>query len=119
MKAVGDVATFSGMASPTAELAVAAMSLGVPVGDDDFPWTAESLFIIRSAPIDRLEALFELLRARGRCRELHVLSHARDEAQIRELAPVRNLVFHSYPSFERYREDELQSLLGEVEERGT
>jgi hypothetical protein len=72
-----------------------------PLDPATLPWQAPIL-VLRSAPIERLQAFFHELVAYCRAPILHVMSHARDEDAIRAVAPC-DLMFHTYPGPGRYR----------------
>ena len=74
-----------------------------PVDPSSLPWD-RPLFVIRSAPLPRLVAFMEEAARQHQAPVLHVMSHARDEAAIREAAPCP-FTFHAYPGEGRYSLD--------------
>jgi hypothetical protein len=71
------------------------------ISPDGLPWR-EPILVIRSAPLDRFEALIQRITEHTPAPNLHVLSHARDEASIRAAAKC-DLTFHAYPTPGPYR----------------
>ena len=71
------------------------------VEPESLAWS-EPIFVIRSAPMDRLVALLTQIVAKNAAPRLHIMSHARDEAAIRAAAPC-DFTFHAYPTPGAYR----------------
>jgi hypothetical protein len=62
--------------------------------------------VLRSAHMGRMRAFLHQVHLRTETPMLHVMSHARDEAAIREMAPFP-IVFHAYPVPGRYRPEDM------------
>jgi hypothetical protein len=74
-----------------------------PVDAALLPWH-EPILILRSADMERFRAVMRQIVTYCPAPTLHVLSHARDEETIREIAPC-DFTFHAYPTPGRYRLD--------------
>ena len=64
------------------------------------------IFILRSANMGRMQALLDDIVTHCRTPRLHIMSHARDERTLREMAPC-DFTFHAYPTPGRYRLEEI------------
>jgi hypothetical protein len=60
------------------------------------------IFVLRSADMRKMQGFLDRLVSHCPSPVLHVMSHARDEAAIRAMAPC-DLTFHAYPTPGRYR----------------
>jgi hypothetical protein len=78
-----------------------------PVDSATLPWD-QPIFILRSANMGRLRALLDEILVHTPTPDLHIMSHARDEKMVRELAP-RDFTFHAYSAPGRYRLEEVSS----------
>jgi hypothetical protein len=76
-----------------------------PIEPAGLPWD-EPIFVVRSAPLDRLRALLDEIVAHTPAPALHIMSHARDEPAIRAVAPCE-FTFHAYPTPGRYRFEDI------------
>jgi hypothetical protein len=65
------------------------------------PWD-RPILVLRSATMERLQALLEEIIVRCPMPALHIMSHARDEDAIRSMAPC-GFTFHAYPATGPYR----------------
>jgi hypothetical protein len=72
-----------------------------PVEPAALPWQ-RPIFVLRSAHMGRMEAFFTEVASRAPSPELHVMSHARDEAALRAAAPFP-IIFHPYETEGPYR----------------
>lgn len=76
-----------------------------PVDPATLPWD-RPIFILRSANMGRMRALLDEILVHTAVPELHIMSHARDEQALRDLAPC-DFTFHAYPTPGRYRLEEI------------
>jgi hypothetical protein len=72
-----------------------------PIASETLPWQ-QPIFVLRSAPMERLRAFVDELVRHCPAPTLHVMSHARDAEAIHRLAPF-DVTFHAYPTPGRYR----------------
>ena len=72
-----------------------------PVNPATVQWD-QPIFILRSANMGRMKALLDDIVTHCRTPRLHIMSHARDEQTLREMAPC-DFTFHAYPTPGRYR----------------
>jgi len=72
-----------------------------PIDPATLAWD-RPIFILRSANMGRLRALLDEILVRTPAPHLHIMSHARDERALREMAPC-DFTFHAYPTPGRYR----------------
>lgn len=76
-----------------------------PVNPATLPWD-RPIFILRSANMGRLRVLLDEILTHTATPQLHILSHARDEQTLREMAPCE-FTFHAYPTPGRYRLEQI------------
>ena len=80
-----------------------------PVDLATLPWH-EPILILRSADMERFRAALRQIVAHCPAPRLHVMSHAHDEATIRDMTP-SDLTFHGYPAPGRYRLEEVPAAM--------
>jgi hypothetical protein len=76
-----------------------------PVNPATVQWD-QPIFVLRSANMGRMQALLDDIVAHGPTPQLHIMSHARDEQTLRDMAPC-DFTFHAYPTPGRYRLEEV------------
>lgn len=73
------------------------------------PWD-RPILVLRSATMTRLQALFDEIIVHCSTPALHVMSHARDERAIRDMAPCP-VTFHAYPVQGPYRLEDVSAAM--------
>jgi hypothetical protein len=68
------------------------------------------VLVLRSAPMGQMRAFLEHVVVHCSSPTLHVMSHARDEATIRAMAPC-DITFHAYPTPGRYRVEDVPAAM--------
>lgn len=81
----------------------------MPVDAATLPWD-RPIFVLRSANMKRLKALLDEIIVHCPTPALHVMSHARDEDAIRDMAPC-DFTFHAYTAPGGYRLEEVPAAM--------
>lgn len=81
----------------------------MPVDPATLPWD-RPILVLRSANMTRLRAFLDEIVIRCPTPALHVMSHARDEGAIRDMAPC-DFTFHAYPTPGQYRLEDVPATM--------